>query len=78
MEQVFPGRPEVNAANLSNVIASVRGVHFQFGAPPFEKKWNLYRRIRPALRGTAASDAAAAGTEIDLRYPSKVIVRERG
>ena len=78
MEQVFPGRPEVNAGNPSNVIASLRGLRFQFGAPPFEKKWNLYRRIRPALRGTAAPGAAALGTEIDLRYPSKVIVRERG
>ena len=78
MEQTFPGRPEVNAANPSNVIASVRGVRFQLGAPPFEKKWNLYRRIRPALRRTAASDAAASRTEIDLRFPRKVIVRERG
>ncbi len=76
--QVFEGSPEVHVANPANVVASVQGVRFQFGSSPFEEKWELYRRIRPAFRVAPAPGTGGASGEIDLRYPGKVIVRERG
>lgn len=78
MEEVFEETPEVDVGNPSNVVAWVQGLRFQFGSSPFEEKWELYRRIRSALRVPTDSGIGQARGEIDLRYPSKVIVRGRG
>lgn len=76
--EVFDGRPEVDARNPSNLVASVNGLRFEFGSASFREKWALYRKIRPALHVSAGSGPGASAREIDLRYPKKVIVRERG
>lgn len=76
--EVFEGRPEVDARNPSNLVALVDGLRFEFGSDSFREKWALYRKIRPALRVSAGSAQDTAARDIDLRYPKKVIVRERG
>jgi cell division protein FtsQ len=76
MLQEFQSLPTVDARDPSNLVASVDGVHFRFGAPPFEEKWIRYRQVQRTLRQTPTSHDA--GSEIDLRYSSRVIVRERG
>lgn len=76
--EVFDGRPEVDARNPSNLVASVNGLRFEFGSASFREKWALYRKIRPALHVSVGSGPEASAREIDLRYPKKVIVRERG
>ncbi len=76
--EVFDGRPEVDARNPSNLVASVNGLRFEFGSASFREKWALYRKIRPALHVSAGAGHDASASEIDLRYPKKVIVRERG
>ncbi len=76
--EVFDGRPEVDVRNPSNLVASVNGLRFEFGSASFQEKWALYRKIRPALHVSVGSGPEASAREIDLRYPKKVIVRERG
>lgn len=78
VREVFDGRPEVDARNPSNLVASVDGHRFEFGSAAFQEKWALYRKIRPALHVSAGAGHDASAREIDLRYPKKVIVRERG
>ncbi len=78
LEGDFQGRPEVHAGNPSNLTASIGGLRFLLGASPFAEKWDLYRRLRPTLQVAFQKEAATGMREIDLRYPNKVIVRERG
>lgn len=76
--QAVEGRPQVDAANPGNLIASVQGFRFQFGPSSFEEKWARYRRLQPTLRTRTDNGGGQFRSEIDLRYPGKVIVRERG
>ncbi len=75
---VFQGQPEVYAGNLLNIVARIDGVQIHFGASPFEEKWRLFQQVQPALPLADSLVARPVSGEIDLRYPSKVIVRERG
>lgn len=88
----FQGLMEIDLANPDNAVAYVRGLRFQFGPASFEEKWQRYRKITthclddpardatacPALQASAGEEADLRKQEIDLRYPGKVIVRERG
>jgi len=76
--QAVEGRPQVDAGNPENLVASVQGLRFQFGPSSFEEKWDRYRRLQPTLRARADNGSGQFRSEIDLRYPGKVIVRERG
>ena len=76
--QAVEGRPQVDAGNSENLVASVQGLRFQFGPSSFEEKWDRYRRLQPTLRARADNGGGQSRSEIDLRYPGKVIVRERG
>lgn len=77
----FDGRPEVDVANGDNVVAYVQGLRLQFGTSAFEEKWELYRKLEPHVLSSLNSgnhDRTDGRSDIDLRYPGKVIVRERG
>lgn len=76
--QAVEGRPQVDAGNPENLVASVQGLRFQFGPSSFEEKLDRYRRLQPILRARADNGSGQFRNEIDLRYPGKVIVRERG
>jgi len=76
--QAVEGRPQVDAGNPGNIIASVQGLRFQFGPSSFEEKWDRYRKLQPTLRARTDNQGSQFRSEIDLRYPGKVIVRERG
>jgi len=76
--QAVEGRPQVDAGNPENLVASVQGLRFQFGPSSFEEKWDRYRRLQPTLRARVDNGGGQFRSEIDLRYPGKVIVRERG
>ncbi len=76
--QSFRGRAEVDVSDPQNAVAYVRGLRFQFGSTPFEDKWDRYRKLEPAFRASLGERQAEGRNEIDLRYPGKVIVRERG
>ncbi|MFM8550803.1 MAG: cell division protein FtsQ/DivIB [Nitrospiraceae bacterium] len=74
----FDGLPEIDLGNPDNAVAYVQGLRFQFGPASFEEKWERYRKIDRTLHVSAGDEPANAKHEIDLRYPGKVIVRERG
>ena len=78
VSQAVEGRLQVNAGNPDNLVASVQGLRFQFGPSSFVEKWDRYQRLQPTIRARAGSGDSQLRSEIDLRYPGKVIVRERG
>lgn len=76
--QSFRGQAEVDVSDPQNAVAYVRGLRFQFGPTPFEDKWDRYRKLEPAFRTSLGERQGEGRNDIDLRYPGKVIVRERG
>ena len=76
--QSIDGRVQVNAANPANLVASVRGVQFQFGEDAVSDQWERFQRIKPSLKTVMFDGHGRGGNEIDLRYENRVIVRERG
>jgi hypothetical protein len=90
LARTFDGRPEVDVSNGENIVAYVQGLRLQFGGSSFEEKWELYRKLESHVTGTPnhphtlnslnhLNQGRADGrSDIDLRYPGKVIVRERG
>lgn len=76
--QTIDGRLQVNAANPANLVASVRGVQFQFGQDAVSEQWERFQRIKPSLKTVMFDGHGRGGNEIDLRYENRVIVRERG
>jgi len=76
--QSIDGRLQVNAANPANLVASVRGVQFQFGEDAVSDQWERFQRVKPSLKTVMFDGHGRGGNEIDLRYENRVIVRERG
>ena len=75
---VVGGRPEVNVAQLSNLVVSIHGVTFQFNATSMDQQWHRFLQMRSALRDVAFENEGERNREIDLRYMDRVIVRGRG
>lgn len=71
------GRVEVDLTNFSNVVASANGVRFQFGRDSLVDQWERFRKVNPSYKTAAVDDRKRTGSEIDLRYDNRVIVRER-
>jgi len=74
----YEGRLQVNAANPSNLVASVRGVLFQFGEEAVGDQWERFQRVKPTLKTLNFDGQGRGANEVDLRYENRVIVRERG
>ena len=74
----YQGRPEVDLGNPNNAVGYVQGLRFEFGSASFEEKWARYHKVEPVVHTRAVEAGAGMRSEIDLRYPGKVIVRERG
>jgi hypothetical protein len=76
--ETYDGRPEINVGNPDNAVAHVQGLRFEFGMAPFEEKWAQYHKVESTVRARLVESRGDMRNEIDLRYPGKVIVRERG
>jgi cell division protein FtsQ len=74
----YDGRIQINAANPSNLVASVRGVQFQFGDDPLGEQWERFQRVKPTLKTLNFDDRGRGANEVDLRYDHRIIVREGG
>jgi cell division protein FtsQ len=72
------GRADINVAHLSNLVASVQGLTFQFSASSMDQQWRRFLQMRPALRDVAFDNESERSQEIDLRYTDRVIIRGRG
>jgi len=76
--RTFQGHAEIDLRDPENIVASLDGLHVQFGKSAFAEKWDRYRKLEPYLAVGMAPARGEARNEIDLRYPAKVIIRERG
>jgi len=74
----FEGRLQINAENPSNLVASVRGVQFQFGEEAWDKQWERFQLVKPVIKTLRFDGRGRGANEVDLRYENRVIVRERG
>jgi cell division protein FtsQ len=74
----YEGRLQVNVENPANLVASVRGVLFQFGEESVGEQWERFRRVKPSLKTLNFDGQGGAAQEVDLRYENRIIVRERG
>ncbi len=74
----YEGRLQINAADPAHLVASVRGVQFQFGEDALADQWERFKRIKPALKTLSFDGRSRGASEVDLRFDNRVIVRERG
>lgn len=74
----YEGRLQVNVANPSNLVASVRGIQFQFGEEAVGDQWDRFQRVKPTLKTLNFDGYGHGANEVDLRYENRIIVRERG
>jgi cell division protein FtsQ len=74
----YEGRLQVNAENPSNLVASVRGVQFQFGEKAVGDQWERFQRLKPSLKMLNFDGPRGGASEVDLRYENRIIVRGRG
>ncbi len=72
------GVPVLQMENPDHVVATVEGLRVEFGPTAQEEQWGRFTQLRQARRSGGPVSAAWAPSDIDLRYPGKVIVRERG
>jgi len=73
LAQSLDGRAEIDLSDPEHAVAYVHGMRFRFGPAPLEEQWERYRTVDPVRR----AGAAKGQPDIDLRFPDKVIVRER-
>ncbi len=78
MTKTMGGRPDINVGHLSNMVALVQGVTFQFSSSSMDQQWRRFLQMRPAFRDVAFDNEGERGQEIDLRYMDRVIIRGRG
>lgn len=74
----FDGRVEIDATNPRSLIASTKGIRFQFGSEALSDQWERFRKVRSSLKLAALDGKKRDVSEVDLRYDNRVIVRERG
>lgn len=78
VSHTYEGRLQINAANPANLVASVRGVQFQFGQESLGDQWDRFQRVKPTLKTLNFDGRGRGANEVDLRYENRIIVRERG
>ena len=70
--------PVLQLEDPDHVVATVEGLRVEFGPSAQEEQWGRFIQLRQAKRTAGAPMVARTPSDIDLRYPGKVIVRERG
>lgn len=70
--------PTLQLEDPDHVVAMVDDLRVEFGPTGQEEQWGRFTQLRQAKRMAGSAGAARPPSDIDLRYPGKVIVRERG
>ncbi len=78
MAHTMDGRVELDLTHPSNLVASAKGLRFQFGDDSLVDQWDRFQKVKASLKTAAFEGKKREGSEVDLRYDSRVIVRERG
>jgi len=72
------GRIEIDLGHPQNLVASTKGVRFHFGNDGLLDQWERFMAVKAAFRMPALDGKKHEGSEVDLRYDNRVILRERG
>jgi cell division protein FtsQ len=72
------GRADINVTHLSNLVAIVQGMKFQFSVASMDQQWHRFLQMRPAFRDVAVDQGGERSQEFDLRYRDRVIIRGKG
>ena len=78
MAHSVDGRVEVDMGNPAGPIASAKGIRFQFSGEALLDQWERYTTVKAASRMPVLDGRKRQGSEVDLRFDNRVIVRERG
>ncbi len=78
MGKTLGSRLQVDAQNPSNLVASIRGLRFQFGDNAFSERWRRFQLVKSTLKPLNADGYGRGFQEVDLRYENRIIVREGG
>jgi cell division protein FtsQ len=78
MAHSVDGRVEIELSNPLGLIASAKGVRFQFGSDALMDQWDRFTKVKAVSKVTAFEGKKREGSEVDLRYDNRVIFRERG
>jgi cell division protein FtsQ len=78
MAESLDGRIQIDVTHPVNLVASAKGVRFQFGSDALKDQWKRYMKVKAAFRIPALDGRKHEGHDVDLRYDNRVIVRERG
>ena len=78
MAQLFEGRIEIDLTNPQHIVASARGARFHFGNEGLLDQWERFMTVKAAYRMPMPDNRKHEGSDVDLRYDNRVILRERG
>ena len=78
MAHSVDGRVEIELGNPVSLIASAKGVRFQFGSDALMDQWDRFTTVKAVSRATTFEGRKREVSEVDLRYDNRVIFRERG
>ena len=78
MAHSVDGRVEIELGNPVGLIASAKGVRFQFGSDALMDQWDRFTKVKAVSRATTVEGRKREVSEVDLRYDNRVIFRERG
>jgi cell division protein FtsQ len=78
MAQSLEGRIEIDLTNPQHVVASAKGARFHFGNERLLDQWERFMTVKAASRMPVPDTRRHEGSEVDLRYDNRVILRERG
>jgi len=78
MAHSVDGRVEIDMDHSDRLVVSTKGVRFQFGSDALLDQWERFTKIKAVAKMPALEGNKREGSEVDLRYDNRVIVRERG
>jgi cell division protein FtsQ len=78
MAHSVEGRVEIEMSHSETLVASTKGVRFQFGSDALLDQWDRFTKVKAVSKMPAFDGRKREGSEVDLRYDNRVIVRERG
>lgn len=78
MAQSLEGRIEIDMTNPQHIVASAKGARFHFGSDGLLDQWERFMTVKAASRMPVPDSRKHEGSEVDLRYDNRVILRERG
>ena len=78
MAHSVDGRVEIEMSHLETLVVSTKGVRFQFGSDALLDQWDRFTKVKAVSKMPAFDGKKREGSEVDLRYDNRVIVRERG